>query len=115
MKIKDSFVVAAPPQRVWAFITDPARMMPCVPGCESIETIDPLHYRAVIRMSLGPIKTRFGYHVLYVATRRQQSLDEARPIIQKELGQARATRAQQDFLQTLENKHTVKVYEETLP
>jgi carbon monoxide dehydrogenase subunit G len=63
MKIEDSFIVAAAPERVWAFITDPARMMPCVPGCESIETIDPLRYRAVVRMSLGPIKTRFNVEV----------------------------------------------------
>ncbi|MEX0807848.1 MAG: carbon monoxide dehydrogenase subunit G [Dongiaceae bacterium] len=63
MKIEDSFTVAAPPERVWAFITDPTRMMPCVPGCESIEALDPLRYRAAISMSLGPIRTRFNVEV----------------------------------------------------
>ena len=60
MKIEDSFTVAAPPDKVWAFLTDPARMLACVPGCESIEAIDPLRYRAAVRISLGVIKTRFN-------------------------------------------------------
>jgi len=60
MKIEDSFTVAAPPDEVWAFLTDPARMLSCVPGCESIEAIDALHYRTAVRISLGPIKTSFN-------------------------------------------------------
>ena len=63
MKVEDSFHVAAPPDRVWSFITDPGQMMKCVPGCESIETIDPTHYRASIRVALGPIKTRFNVEI----------------------------------------------------
>ncbi len=63
MKVEDSFTVAAPPDIVWAFLTDPARMLPCVPGCESIEAIDPTHYRAAVRIALGPIKTRFNVEI----------------------------------------------------
>lgn len=63
MKIEDSFTVAAAPDRVWAFLTDPERIMPCVPGCESIETIDPTHYRASVRVALGPIKTSFRVEI----------------------------------------------------
>lgn len=70
MKIEDSFTVAASPDRVWAFLTDPARLMPCVPGCESIETIDATRYRAAVRVALGPIKTRFNVEVEIVEQER---------------------------------------------
>jgi carbon monoxide dehydrogenase subunit G len=63
MKVEDSFIVAAPPDRVWAFLTDPATMLGCVPGCESIETVDATHYRAAVRVALGPIKTRFNVEI----------------------------------------------------
>ncbi len=67
MKVEDSFTVAAAPDTVWAFLTDPARLLPCVPGCDAIETIDPTHYRAAVRIALGPIKTRFNVEVEIVA------------------------------------------------
>jgi carbon monoxide dehydrogenase subunit G len=70
MKVEDSFTVAAPPDRVWAFLTDPARMMPCVPGCESIEAVDATHYRAAIRVALGPIKTLFNVEIEIVEEER---------------------------------------------
>jgi hypothetical protein len=31
MTIEERFAVAAPPDRVWAMITDPGKMMPCRP------------------------------------------------------------------------------------
>ncbi len=39
MKIEASFIVHAPRDRVWTAITDPARVAPCVPGCEPIEIV----------------------------------------------------------------------------
>ncbi len=63
MKIEDAFVVAAPVERVWAFITDPARMAPCIPGCEGIEVTGPRTYRAKVKIAVGPIKASFNLEV----------------------------------------------------
>jgi len=60
MKIEGSFVVAAPRERVFAEITNPALMASCVPGCEAIEVIDPKTYRTKILIEVGPIKARFN-------------------------------------------------------
>ena len=60
MKIEDSFRVAAPVDRVWRFITDPAEVGPCLPGCQGVEVTEPNKYRATIRVAVGPIKTTFN-------------------------------------------------------
>lgn len=60
MRIEGSFIVAAPRERVFAEITNPALMAGCIPGCEAIEVIDPKTYRARILIEVGPIKARFN-------------------------------------------------------
>jgi carbon monoxide dehydrogenase subunit G len=60
MKIEDSFTIAAPLERVWSVIRDPNKVAGCIPGCRSVETIDDTHYRAVVQVALGPIKTTFN-------------------------------------------------------
>lgn len=59
MRIAGSFRVAAPRERVFAEITDPALMASCIPGCEAIEVISATTYRARILIEVGPIKARF--------------------------------------------------------
>jgi carbon monoxide dehydrogenase subunit G len=60
MRIEGSFTVAAPRERVYAEITNPALMAACIPGCEAIEVVDPKTYRARILVEVGPIKARFA-------------------------------------------------------
>jgi carbon monoxide dehydrogenase subunit G len=64
MVLEDSFVVEAPRERVWAFLTDPARIAPCIPGCESIAVAGPDRYQATVRVEVGPIKARFNLEVV---------------------------------------------------
>ena len=63
MKIAETFAVQAPVERVWRFITDPERVAPCVPGCQSHEVLGPREYRARVRVAVGPIKTVFNVTV----------------------------------------------------
>jgi carbon monoxide dehydrogenase subunit G len=60
MRIEGTFTVAAPRERVFAEITNPALMASCIPGCEAIEVVDPKTYRARILIEVGPIKARFN-------------------------------------------------------
>jgi uncharacterized protein len=63
MRIEDRFIVAAPRQRVWVAIKDPAVVAPCIPGCQSVEVVSPTLYKARIRVVVGPIKAEFNVEV----------------------------------------------------
>jgi uncharacterized protein len=63
MRIEGGFTVRAPRERVWGFLTNPARMVPCIPGCQEIAIVGPNAYRARVRVSVGPIKAEFNLEV----------------------------------------------------
>jgi uncharacterized protein len=63
MRIEDRFIVAAPRDRVWVAITDPATVAPCVPGCQGVTIASPTLYLAKVRVQLGVIKTEFNVQV----------------------------------------------------
>jgi carbon monoxide dehydrogenase subunit G len=63
MHIEDKFLVVAPRERVWAAITDPSVVAPCVPGCQGVTVASPTLYKATIRVQLGIIKAEFNVEV----------------------------------------------------
>jgi carbon monoxide dehydrogenase subunit G len=63
MKIEQSFSINAPQQVVWDFIKDTGKMIPCIPGCEEIEVVDTTHYKAVIKVKVGPISAKFRLQI----------------------------------------------------
>lgn len=60
MKIEKRFLVAATPERLWAFINDPERVGPCIPGCREVKLLEPGKYRAVITVQVGPIQANIA-------------------------------------------------------
>lgn len=52
MKVDGSFVINAPIERVWTYITNPAHVAPCVPGCEEFQVLGPDQYSARVSISL---------------------------------------------------------------
>jgi carbon monoxide dehydrogenase subunit G len=59
MKFSGSVPIAAPRDRVWAFLLDPNQVGRCGPGVESIEVIDPTHFKATAKVGVGFIAARF--------------------------------------------------------
>jgi carbon monoxide dehydrogenase subunit G len=59
MLIDGQFSVAAPPAQVLAHLFDARLMASCLPGCESLEALDPDRYRAVVGVALAGVKARF--------------------------------------------------------
>ena len=59
MKFAGTVEIAAPRDRVWAFVIDPNQVGQCGPGVESIEVIDDTHFKATAKVGIGFISARF--------------------------------------------------------
>lgn len=60
MRVDGAFEIDVPRETLFRSITNPELMAMCIPGCESIERIDPTTYRAVVKVAVGVIKARFN-------------------------------------------------------
>ena len=72
MKIEQKLSVEAPPERVWALLTDPYQVASCLPGAAITEQVDERTYRGTITVKVGPVTTS------YKGTIRFERLDAAR-------------------------------------
>ena len=63
MRFEGSVEIAAPRDRVWAFVTDPNQVGQCGPGVESIEVIDDTHFKATAKVGIGFISAKFNVNM----------------------------------------------------
>lgn len=59
VSIEERIRVGAPPERVWAVLSDLRRVVPCVPGAE-ITTLEGENLTGKVKIALGPIKASFS-------------------------------------------------------
>jgi uncharacterized protein len=59
MQFSGQIDIAAPRDRVWAFVVDPNQVGQCGPGVESIEVVDDTHFKATAKVGIGFISARF--------------------------------------------------------
>ena len=74
MRFEGTFEVAAPRERVWAFITDPKEVTACAPDVRSVDVDDPTHFRVVVRAGIGPIRAVFKMNVQFGEVRAEEHL-----------------------------------------
>lgn len=60
MKIENEFTVAAPVDRLWAYLLDVEQVAPCMPGAELTETVDDTTWKGKVDMKLGPVSLSFA-------------------------------------------------------
>ena len=53
--------IAATPDVVWGFVTEPEKIMTCVPELIEGTVRDPSHFEAVVRVAVGPVRGRFTF------------------------------------------------------
>jgi len=70
-----SFEVAAPIDRVWAFLSDMRRVGGCVPGVQSVEVLDANRARWNLKVKIGPLSREF---VVLTETLEQVPLQHGR-------------------------------------
>jgi uncharacterized protein len=59
IKIEKTFQVKHSIEPVWQFLTDPRKIVTCIPGAQITEEVDDRHYKGTISMKVGPATTNF--------------------------------------------------------
>jgi carbon monoxide dehydrogenase subunit G len=70
VRIEKSFEVKHPIDTVWAMLSDPRKVVSCVPGAQITEAIDDRNFKGSIRLKVGPSVNEFKGEV------RIERLDE---------------------------------------
>jgi len=60
MEIKGEYKIAAPREKAFAALNDPAVLQACIPGCESLEKTSDTEMKAKVRMRIGPVSASFS-------------------------------------------------------
>jgi carbon monoxide dehydrogenase subunit G len=59
LEFKGSPAIAAPREKVWQRLMDPHFVAQSAPGVESVDVIDPTHFKVISGFGVGSIKVRF--------------------------------------------------------
>jgi len=60
MQLENSFSVAAPPDRVFAYLLDVNKVVGCVPGAELSEVVDTSTFKGKVKIKVGPITVAYS-------------------------------------------------------
>ena len=59
-KIEESFVVRAPAERVWRYLSDPRQVVRCLPGAELTEARDERTFVGKVKVKVGPVTAGYS-------------------------------------------------------
>jgi uncharacterized protein len=57
--IEQKVVLSAPPDRVWAFLTDPVQVAACIPGAAITSRIDDRTFEGTMTVKVGPVTATY--------------------------------------------------------
>jgi uncharacterized protein len=60
MKLSGHYILPAPPEKVWALLTDPQRLAKLLPGCERLEPDGPDRFKAAVKFGLAAISGKYA-------------------------------------------------------
>ena len=59
INVRQAFTVSRPPEEVWTFLSDTARVIHCLPGASLGAKLSDEHVEGAVRIKLGPITANF--------------------------------------------------------
>jgi len=74
VKLSGSQLLPAPPEKVWAAITDTEVLARCLPGTERLEPAGPDRYKAVVGFALAAISGKYNGTLEFAAKKQPDSL-----------------------------------------
>ena len=63
MEFSGTQSIAAPIEKVWAFLEDVNNVASCAPGFQSMEVLGEEHWKAVVGVGIGAVKAKFTMDV----------------------------------------------------
>lgn len=64
MDMTGEYRIAAPRDKVWLALNDPAILKQCIPGCEALEKVSETEMNGKVTAKVGPVTARFGGKVM---------------------------------------------------
>ena len=69
--IEKNFHVPAPPDPVWENLSDPNKVVTCVPGASLTEQVDEDNYKGAVTLKFGPVKASYSGLITFVERDRE--------------------------------------------
>lgn len=60
MEFSGTQTIAVPIREVWAYLADVNKVASCAPGFQSLEELGPEHWKALVSIGVGPVKSKFA-------------------------------------------------------
>ena len=60
MKMQGTYTLDAPVEKVWTFLMDPQAIAKVIPGCETLQEVEPDKYRATMKIGIAAIKGTYN-------------------------------------------------------
>lgn len=57
--ITKTFQIPQPIEKVWAYLSNPEKIVTCVPGASLTEKIDEENYKGIVSLKLGPVSAKY--------------------------------------------------------
>jgi uncharacterized protein len=93
MHLENSFEVEAPAERVWSYLLDVEKVVPCMPGASLTETVDADNFKGKVTVKLGPVSLTYAgvVHVVERDEAAKRVVMNAKGTEQRGKGAATAT------------------------
>ncbi len=81
MEFSGTQTIAAPREKVWAFLEDVNNVAACAPGFQSLEELGEEHWKALVVAGVGSVKAKFSMDVTRPYMRESDHVDHSRMVV----------------------------------